>query len=249
MKMLFLDIETFPTIMTRWSLYSQGGGYDNIVQDWSIICFAYKWLGEKKVNVISVRDNQKKFKANVHDDSYVMKKISALYDEADVVCGHNIIKFDHKKINTRMIMNGLKPLPPVKKYDTLKVARSMFSFTSNRLDALGEMLGVGRKIKTSYSLWLRCLKGEVAAFKEMEKYNKQDVLLLEDVYLKLAPFDQIHPNLNLYQDTLHSCPTCGSDKVHRRGTTKTRVTEFQRYQCQACGSWSKLPKNGKGVLR
>lgn len=248
-KVLLWDIETFPCIMTRWGLYHEGGGYNNVLQDWSIICIAYKWEHEKTAHVISIRDDKKKFRANIHDDSHVVAEFAKILEQADILIGHNSKKFDTKKLNARAITNGMKPLMPVQQYDTLNVARGKFAHTSNRLDALGDILGVGRKIKTSYTLWLDCLKGKVSAFKEMETYNIQDVYLLEDVYHKLAPFDDKHPNRNITEDTTDNCPVCAGHKLYKRGFRTTRTNKFQRYQCQDCGNWSSRPISGQGVIR
>lgn len=248
-KVLFYDIETFPCIMTRWGLYHEGGGFDNVLQDWSLICLAYKWEHEKTANVISIRHDAKKFNKTVHDDSHVLKTFIPILEQADILVGHNSKKFDTKKLTARAIANGMKPIAPVQQYDTLNVARAKFAFTSNRLDALGDILGVGRKIPTKYSLWLDCLKGKVSAFKEMEKYNIQDVLLLEDVYHKLAPFDSVHPNRNIAEGTEDNCPVCGGHDLQKRGFRVTRASKFQRYQCQGCGNWSSRPMSGKGVIR
>jgi hypothetical protein len=79
-----------------------------------------------------------------------------------------------------------------------------------------------------------------AAWKVMEKYNKQDVLLLEKVYDRLLPWIKSHPNHNLFSG--HGCPNCGSGRLQKRGFTYTTTGTFQRFQCTDCGSWSKSSK-------
>lgn len=252
MKVLFWDIETLPMIKRAWSLWQRFGTPQEVIQDWSIICICYKWLGEKKVHTISVRDGLLKSDINaetVRDDGGVVERFAEVLNSADVVVAHNGIAFDMKKFRARLIKHDGKPLAPVKEYDTLRVAKSLFAFTSNRLDALGEYFGVGRKIKTDYDLWIRCEQGEMKALKEMEKYCRGDILVLEKVYNKLAPHDRLHPNHNVYNKTEDACPTCNSFNVQRRGSRMTRVSEFWRYQCLSCGCWSSRPKSGKGVLR
>ena len=49
----------------------------------------------------------------------------------------------------------------------------------------------------------------------MKRYNKQDVVLLEKIYLKLRPWIRIHP------DILKSgicCQKCGSINIEWRGS-------------------------------
>jgi hypothetical protein len=79
------------------------------------------------------------------------------------------------------------------------------------------------------------------AWKVMEKYNKQDVILLEKVYERLLPWlGRNHPNRNLYNST--GCPTCGNAKLQKRGFSYTTTGTFQRFQCTHCGTWSKATK-------
>jgi hypothetical protein len=67
------------------------------------------------------------------------------------------------------------------------------------------------------------------------KYNKQDVALLEAVYLKLRPYMPNHPEL--VSSPKKICPMCGSDKLHSRGWSFTTAFMKKRYRCQGCGKW------------
>ena len=73
----------------------------------------------------------------------------------------------------------------------------------------------------------------------MKKYAKQDVDLLVDVYERLRPWATTHPNRNVIDATLHACPTCGSNQLHKRGARVTRTMTYQQYQCQRCRSYSR----------
>jgi len=53
-KILFFDIEISPIISYNWRLW-QSDAID-IVEDWQILCFAYKWADEKRVHVIGQDD-------------------------------------------------------------------------------------------------------------------------------------------------------------------------------------------------
>ena len=235
MKTLIFDIETAPLLSYTWGTFKQ-----NVIEvdrDWYMMTFAYKWLGEKKTYVKGLPDFKTRFKRNPEDDTDLVKALWKLLDEADVVIGHNGDAFDIKKANARFIACGLGKPSFYQTVDTLKVARKYFKFTSNRLDALGDLLGVGRKIDTGgFKLWKGCMDGDMKAWAKMCKYNKQDVDLLEDVYMKLRPWMDNHPNSNVYDDTYDNCPTCGSDKLYKDGFRQTRVAAYQRYQCQDCGS-------------
>lgn len=182
-KILLYDLETSPIISYNWGVWEQNA--IEVIEDWQILCFAYKWLGEKKTYVIG-QDDFEDYEAGVNNDKNVVKELWGLFNQADITVAHNGISFDEKKSNARFIQNGLIPPEPHKAYDTLRVARKNFGFTSNKLNDLGKYLDVGKKAETGgFETWKQCIAGDPKAWKKMKKYNVQDVKLLEQVYLKM----------------------------------------------------------------
>jgi hypothetical protein len=142
-------------------------------------------------------------------------------------------------MNSRFTFYGLKPPAPYKTIDTKKVAKRHFAFNSNSLNDLGKHLNLGEKVETGgFQLWLDCMSGDKAAWNKMKKYNRQDVVLLEKVYLHLLPWIQSHPTVGMFRDKV-CCPKCGSDKIHARGFAVSKTMKYRKYQCQSCGSWGR----------
>lgn len=245
-KILVFDIETAPNLAYVWGKYEQ-----NVIQyetEWYMLCYAAKWLGKKKFMTSKLNDFPSRFKKNPNDDYGVVKELWKLLDEADIVISHNGKKFDVKKSNARFLYHGLPPPSPFKQIDTLTESRKYFKFNSNRLDDIGNLLGVGRKLQhEGFGLWLKCMKGNKTAWNKMIRYNKQDVILLESVYEKFKPYITNHPNIGLYQQKEFACPNCGSNHLQKRGFSMTKVSMFQRYQCQECGAWSQNTQREKVV--
>lgn len=241
-RILLMDLETAPNRAWIWGKYEQNAlGFD---KEWYVLCYAYKWLGDKTTRAVSLPDFKKLYKKDPEYDARLMQELWDLLDEADIVIAHNGDQFDIKKANARFIAHGLQPPSPYKTIDTLKVARKHFKFNSNKLNDLGKHLGVGEKVETGgFKLWEGCMEGDLTSWKKMVKYNKQDVELLEKVYLKLRPWMTNHPNMNIVDETVGACPICSSTKIQKRGFSPTRVGKKQRYQCTACGGWS----TGKSV--
>lgn len=235
MKILLFDLETSPIVSFNWGIWQQNA--IEVKEDWQILCFAYKWLGEKKTYVIAQNDF-KGYKAGVNDDTNVVKELHKLFEEADVTIAHNAVGFDEKRSNARFIQRGLNPPAPHVIVDTLRVARKHFGFTSNRLNDLGNYLGVGQKADTGgFSTWKLCIAGDKKAWDKMKKYNIQDVRLLEKVYLKLRSWDNNHPAGNVFDKRPDSCPKCGSKKIN--AGMKYRATNtnlYQYFRCMGCGS-------------
>lgn len=238
-RVLIYDIETSPNLGYIWGKWQQDViKYD---KEWHMLCFAYKWLGEKETHVVALPDFEKAYAADKENDFYVVAALWRLFNEADVVIAHNGDSFDQKKAQARMLVHDLGPVVPYKQIDTKKVARRYFNFNSNKLEDLGNILGLGHKKQTGgFDLWMGCMAGDQKAWNKMKAYNKQDVVLLEKIYLRMRPWMQGHPAMNLAVGQQMACPKCGKGPMQRRGFQHTtNSNSYQRYQCQACGGWSR----------
>lgn len=232
-----------PNMAAVWGKYEQ-----NVLwyeQESYMFCYAYKWAGEARTHVVSL-DEFKTYKKTPRDDKPLIESLYALFDEADVLIAHNGDSFDQKVANGRFWKHGLTPPAPYKQIDTLKVARKNFKLNSNKLDDLGNFLGVGRKERTGgIDLWYDVYHGDKKAIKKMRSYNKQDVNLLERVYYKELPWITNHPNTALYDNNPEACPNCGLGPMHKRGLTRTRTMTYHRVQCQNCKSWHRFREGEK----
>jgi hypothetical protein len=245
-RVILYDIETLPMTCAVFTLYPESIGHDNILTDWSLISVCWKELGRKTIYSTSILDDPKRFKKDVNDDFLVAKKMREVFETADIIVGHNSKKFDTKKLNARLMYHGLDPLPiGIHQVDTLTEVKKVAAFSSNRLDYLGKHLLDKGKIETSKGLWLRILKGDASAVKEMVVYNKGDVQLLEDLYLKILPYMKSHPNVTaMAGDHKHDgCPKCGSTDVKNKMTkyTAAGVARLQK-QCGSCHGYFTVPK-------
>ncbi len=91
------------------------------------------------------------------------------------------------------------------------------------------------------------MKGDANAWREMEEYNKADVVATSEVYVKLLPWigqpgKHAAPNLGHWARGIMVCPKCGHDKLIKRGFHPTPVSEFQTYQCKRCKGYSRARK-------
>ena len=174
----------------------------------------------------------------------MLKQIHDLLNEADAVVHYNGTKFDIPTLNKEFLLYGMEPPAPYKQIDLLRVARNTFKFPSNKLDYVAQALKLGAKTKhTGHELWIKCMNYDKEAWKMMEEYNKQDVLLLEKVYNKLKPWIKGHANHSIHSDNGLICPNCGSTHWHKRGLYYTSTCTYQRYKCNGCNSWFRGTKN------
>ncbi len=241
-RILTLDIETVPLESYTWGIWEQNVSLDMIKTEWSILSFAAKWLDSKKV---IYADTMGRGVAKVRDDKALVGEIWKLLDAADIVIAQNGARFDIKKINSRLIIHGHGPYSPIRVVDTLSVARKHFGFTSNKLEWQSKYLTDSPKSKhrkyPGFELWAECLKDNPQARAELKKYNIQDVISTEKLYLKQRPWISNHPNMGTYawNDEAASCPKCDSRHLQSRGYAVLQAGVYHRFQCQDCGGWSR----------
>jgi hypothetical protein len=243
-RILTWDIESTDLEITKTQYglknYIKYDNPDNITRDWTLLGASVKWHGEAS-QCISVSPK------NPFNDEYVTHWLHEKLSQADMIVGHNSKRFDYKKFNVRAIKYGLDPVffPPRMNYDTLTVARRMFGFTSNKLSYLANFLGIEAKDESPD--WNKCKEGCQQELAYMREYNKKDVIVTEQIYDKLAPWDHLHPDLSYISNIRDSageevsvCLKCQSPNLkfknweYGRGKT-TRGKKKKRYICGDCG--------------
>jgi hypothetical protein len=232
-KILFLDIETAPILAYCWGLWDQTISLGQIKKDWHVLAWCAKWADSKKL----IYRDQRNVK-NIENDKDLLKGIWDLLNEADIVVTQNGKQFDVKKLNARFAMHNFAPPSTFKHIDTKLLAVKNFGFTSNKLEYLTDKLCVNYKKLThkkfpGFELWKECLAGNKSAWSEMEKYNKYDVLSLEELYKKLIPWGS-PVNFSAYSG--ESICSCGSKEFKRNGHSYTSTGKYQRFACTKCGS-------------
>lgn len=239
-RILLIDIETAPILGYVWSLWKQNVGLNQIKEEWYILSYCAKWLGEPEVIYEDIRENP-------FCDKPLLAGLWKLMDEADIIIGQNGKAFDMPKIQARLVMNGYLPPRPYKVIDTMLMAKQQFRFTSNKLEWMtGESANLTTLTKSKHSkfpgflLWAECLKKNPEAWDEMKEYNIPDVTSMEELYLKLRPWYQQHPNLAAYVESEEMlCPRCLSDDIKQDGFTFTQTGKYEMFHCGGCGGWAR----------
>lgn len=243
-RILFFDLETSPILGYAYSLYD--ANLIHVERDSHLLSFAYKWSDENKIHSHSLPE-YKTYKKDKYDDTELLKDLHALMERADILVAHNADRFDVRVANMRFIQKGLDPLPLIPTIDTLKLARSRFRFTSNKLTDLAKYAGLGEKLHVDKDVWIGCINGDMKFWNKMVKYNEHDVFLLEGIYHWFEKWSKTKLNMNIFNDTFWNCSKCGSSKIEKRGFSITVVGKYQRYQCRDCKAWSQGTHNLLGA--
>lgn len=249
-KILFLDIETGPTKAAVWGLWGQNVGINQIIEPGRTICAAWKWGGGKGVEFAAewqpVEERSDWF-------SYLdfLKKLHVVLDEADIVVTYNGKKFDIPTLYKEFVQYKITPPAPFHHIDLYQTCRRQFRFVSNKLDFICQQLGLGAKTShKGMQLWTDVGNGCPKAQRLMERYNKQDVVLLEKLYKHIRPWIKGHPTVSLLEGRTETpaCPSCGGNHLQERGYRTTKTRRYKRYQCQDCGSWSSETVSDKEIV-
>jgi hypothetical protein len=261
-KILVFDIETAPCLSYHWGLWQQNIGLNMMVRDWAVISWSAKWVGEDEVMYQDCRSHFDGSALSVHseiDDRNILEGVWALLDNADIVVTQNGKKFDVKKLNARFLHHGMKPPSSYKHIDTLQIAKRHFAFTSNKLEYMTDKFCTKYKKLThgkfpGFELWKECQLGNSEAWDEMEEYNQYDVLSLEELVFKLAPWSNQMPNLDMYHDEGENVCFCGNHEWEHRGYAYTNLSKFDKFACTSCGAEKRgrvnlLTKEKRATLR
>ena len=243
-RILVIDIETSPASGYIWKLFDVNVSLSQLIDTSKVICFAAKWVGEKKVIFASNQEDTHKA---------MIKKAWDLFNEADAVIGYNSKNFDCKILNKEFILSGFPPPAPYKHIDLLQTMKNKFRFMSNKLDHVSQELGIGKKTShQGFELWQACMNDDVNAWKLMKKYNINDVKLTEELYNKVKGWLKTTFNFNEHSEEM-VCPNCGSHNVTKNGTYKSPTKAYQKYVCNDCFAHSKsnikIPNRKVDTLR
>jgi hypothetical protein len=180
------------------------------------------------------------------NDERVIRKLYKAIDSADILCGHNLALFDQKKFNARAIKYGLDPIEKKPVIDTLRIAKSQFSFTSNKLRYICDYLGIAGKDESPD--WDAILDGDTQAIKYMREYNEQDIIATRELYLKLRAWYPNHPDFRKISPAkdvsgsiiLDQCSGCGSLNTHTHQTLMTPKGKVRNIRCKDCGKLTRV---------
>lgn len=241
-RILILDIETKPMESYIWRMFDEQGGLPMLKADWCILSWAAKWTDEDKVMYADQRNAK-----DIENEKEMLKGIWKLLDECDIAIGHNLKKFDIKRLNARFLKHGLGRPSSYRVIDTLTEAKKHFALTSNSLEYIANYLDCTfKKLKhkkfPGIELWKACIARNKEAWKEMELYNKNDVLTNEAVYDKLKPWIDVI-NFSVFHEGEENVCSCGSKNFKKNGTEKTNTGVYQRYRCSSCGKPSRSKEN------
>ena len=204
----------------------------------NMLAFGYKWLDEPDAHVISLLDTNKEClecgRVDAVSDKLLVAAAWPILASADAWVTWYGKGFDAKFLNTRVLDNGLTPLPPIPHIDLYFTAKCHLKLSSNRLANVQDFLNLPTvKTPLTKRVWRQAQAGHVPSIVYIIDHCEKDVLVLEEAYEKLKPYVRQHP----YLGKRGTCRVCNSTRLQRRGKVASRAGKFVRVCCMECGAW------------
>ena len=189
-----------------------------------------KLYNEGESAVVSVGNYHRKrtFKKDPLDDTYVLRQLWKVLDDATVIVAHNA-SFDKGWIEGRFLDLGWK-LPS--KYYVYCTFRSLHGLNgvSKKLNYLSQkLIGTKKVSHEGKELWIKCSEGCLESHKKMEEYNIGDIYnTLYKVFMRTALYVP-HKCIDLSGEGKY-CQVTGDELVKLDKPYKNRKTGLL-YHC------------------
>ena len=203
----------------------------------TILCIGYKWLDQKTVHVPTILDYSTR--TSMMDDGGLVKDFVDVFNSADMHVTWYGERFDLPMLRSKLLMHGMHPPAPVRHLDLWKTARYKFNMHSNRLVTWQQILkSKHEKTDISFDDWLHAAHGNKKALNVVKHHCKMDVLVLEDIFLKLRPWLSQEPNRGLLDFAARgiTCQSCGSNHVTKQGRRLAKTRSYQQWKCKIAAS-------------
>ena len=151
-----------------------------------MIVFGYKWLGDKRAQVLTIdRKSLQKF-----SDKKLLEKVCEVVNQADVCVTHYGSIFDKKFLQGRLMINNLPGWSHPVMRDTCMGLRAVTNFSSKRLKHAAHIMQFRhKKMENNWPVaWFQVMRGDMKALRGLAEYCKGDVEALEELYLRLRPY-------------------------------------------------------------
>lgn len=116
-----------------------------------VTCIAWSWVGSDDVRVETCGGSRGLYEAPQRRRR-LLQMFLADYAAADMVTGHNLIRFDLPVLNAECMRLGLRPLAPVRVQDTIRISRAK-GFKKGLDNLAGLVQTYERKLAMDWQQW------------------------------------------------------------------------------------------------
>jgi len=241
-RILILDVERVDGITQqhywdRGDLQKRYIHHDTVIREPRTIIVCAKWYDQPDVMRFAEWDKGGR--------GPFLRSVYALMAEADIIVGHHLDTADIPWLKGDFYLPrighthrpNLKPLPPFKTVDTLKVLRRELKSGApfKSLDAMCKILGLPSKTDAyDRERMERAVGGSIEDRERLTDYCEGDVIATQWLYDWERPHIKNHPALFVDgQSKLDTCRACGNET---KPIGKRYVADVFTYTMQRCGT-------------
>lgn len=248
-RILILDVERVAGISQQYwwdrgDLKNRYIHHETVVREPRTTIVCAKWYHEPDVIELAEWDKGGR--------GTFLKRVHALMSEADILVGHNLDRADVPWLKGDFYLPrighpyrpNLKPLPPFKTVDTLKVLRSQLGSGApfKSLDAFCQVVGLPAKTdKYDRDAMDRAVAGNVEDRERLTDYCAGDVIATQGLYDWCRPHIKNHPALFVDgSDSLMTCNRCGGETKPIPKRYVATVLTYSMRRCVDCSGHSRI---------
>lgn len=248
-RILVLDVERLDGITQehfwdRGDLKNRYIRHENVIREPRTTIVCAKWYDQPDVMRFTEWDKGGRGR--------FLKRVHALMAEADIIVGHYIDNADVPWLKGDFYLPrighphrpDLKPLPPFKTVDTLKVLRQQLKSGApfKSLDAVCQIVGIPAKTdKYDREAMERAAAGSVEDRERLVDYCEGDVIATQWLYDWERPHIKNHPALFVDgQGRLETCRACGGETKRIGKRYVADVFTYTMQRCTTCGWHGRL---------
>jgi DNA polymerase elongation subunit (family B) len=150
--------------------------------DWvpqKITCAAWSWVDEKRVHSV-ITDKDGFFSARLRAER--LRPFLDVLATADVVMGHNLLRFDLPVLNAEMLRCGVNPLKPIRVQDTIRLPKT--KGLKKGQDNLSTVLGTtAQKQAMTWAEW--DMAYEEDGWREIRSRAESDVVQNKEMWQRM----------------------------------------------------------------
>ena len=230
-KTVFVDIETSLIELYSFRLGMQQPNIESLKEGSQTKLLTAAWGswwdlyngGAEYVHSVGNHHRKQAFNKDPLDDTYVLRKLWQVLDDADIIVAHNAA-FDRGWIEGRFMDLGWKKPSKYYVYCTYQTLHGL-NGVSKKLDYLSHKLIGTEKVKhEGLPLWIGCQNGDVESFEKMEAYNIGDIYdTLYKVFMRTALYVNRTKCIDL-AGTGVFCSVTGDPLVKQEEPYRNRLT-------------------------
>lgn len=200
-----------------------------------LLCFTWMTLKTKRPQILRISDYPR-FKNDPTDDRDLVRDIKKVLDKAGAWFTWFGTKHDVPLVNSRLIYHDQQPLANVAHIDGWRVAKDRLRLPRNSLATVSGFLGVAEKTPIKNEIWVRARAGHIPSLRYVYQHGLQDALVTKQVYERMLPLIDKHPNIYRVTDPRQQCNKCGTrGHMISQGLRYAEKKAYRRIRCTKCG--------------